>query len=118
MASGLCRRQAMLSFTQINLHKATQATILAGRGLEGKKQTVTLMTEPYSFANKITGLPNRTKLVYARGKEAPRAGIAATPDVQITAMENWCNKDCAVALTKIRGTQTVLISLYLRGWTD
>ena len=103
----------MLSFTQVNLHKATQATVLVGRGLEGSAQSVVLATEPYTFSNKVTGIPNRAKLVHVRNKDAPRACIITTPDVQITAMESWCNKDCAVALAKIGGRQTVIVSLYL-----
>ena len=74
------------------------------------------MTEPYTHDNKITGLPRGTKLVFARTKDpakSPRAGIAAGPGVNLTAMESWCNRDCAVALARIGGVRTVLISLYL-----
>ena len=106
----------MLSFTQLNLHKATQATLLLGRGLEGKKQTIAMITEPHTYKNKITGMPRGTKAIYARTpdcKPAPRAGIVASLDTKVTAMDSWCNRDCAVALTNIGGQQTVLISLYL-----
>ena len=103
----------MLSFAQVNLHKASQATMLAGGGLEGRNRTILLMTEPYTYANHVVGLPNKTKLVFARSKGIPRACIAATPDVVLTTMENWCNEDCAVALTRVGGTQTVIVSLYL-----
>ena len=48
-----------------------------------------------------------------------------TADANITAMDSWCNRDCAVALAKIGGKQTVLVSLYLDinldvrpGWLD
>ena len=118
----------MLSFTQINLHKATQATLLAGREMEGSKQSILLVTEPHTNYNKITSMPKGTKTVSARLKitDLPtRAGIIASVDVNLTAMESWCNRDCAVALTRIRGVQTVLVSLYLDintevqpGWLD
>ena len=105
----------MLSFSQINLHKASQATLLVGRGMEGSKQSVALLTEPYTVNNKITGMPRGTTTIFARMKnnEAPRAGIVASVGVNLTAMDSWCNKDCAVALTRIGGKQTIVISLYL-----
>ena len=87
--------------------------MLVGRAMEEAKQKIILMTEPYTYANKIVGMPGKSKLIYSRGKETPRAGIAASPDVKITAMENWCSRDCAVGLVKIGGKQTVLVSLYL-----
>ena len=89
--------------------------MLVGRGLEGNKQSVVLLTEPYTVDNKITGMPKGTKAVFARSREpgAPRAGIVSSIDVNLTAMDSWCNRDCAVALARIAGTQTVLISLYL-----
>ena len=105
----------MLSFTQINLHKATQATMLVGRDLEGSKQNVVLMTEPHTVGNRIVGMPKGTKSVYSRVKPselAPRAGIIASTGIKITAMENWCNRDCAVAIAKIGGRQTVICLLY------
>ena len=37
----------------------------------------------------------------------------ASLDVNLTSMDSWCSRDCAVALARIGGTQTVLISLYL-----
>ena len=90
--------------------------MLVGRGLEDKQQSVVLMTEPYTYDNKITGLPNGTKVVYARSVTKGtrvRAGIVASLDVNITSMDGWCNEDCAVALVRIGGEQTVLVSLYL-----
>ena len=106
----------MLSFTQINLHKAAQASVLVGRGLEGQNQTIVLMTEPYTYDGRITGMPKGTKVVYDRKSNrtcAPRAGIVSSLDVHLTAMDSWCNRDCAVALTRVGGIQTVLVSLYL-----
>ena len=105
----------MITFTQINLHKARQATTLVAEGLKGTSQTVVLMTEPYTMAGNITGMPRGTKTIYDRtkGGHAPRAGIVASKDMNLTAMDNWCKKDCAVALAKINGRHTVLISLCL-----
>ena len=84
--------------------------------MEGKSQCVTLMTEPYTYSNKVTGLPKGTSLVYAKNTVAgqpPRAGIIAGLDVRLTAMDTWCNRDCAVALARIGGKQTVIVSLYM-----
>ena len=56
------------------------------------------MTEPYTYGGRITSL------IYTRSKAGelpPRAGILASRDTQVTAMDSWYNKDCAVALAKI-----------------
>ena len=106
----------MLSFTQINLHKAAQATVLAGGGLEGKKSSILMVTEPHTTYGKINGMPKGTKVIHARcvdTNQPPRAGIVSSLDVKLTAMESWCGRDCAVALARIGGDWTVLVSLYL-----
>ena len=90
--------------------------MLVGRGLEGGKQAIVMVTEPYTNRNRITGMPNGTKVIYDRKSnngQPPRAGIIASLDVNLTAMDSWCNRDCAVGLTRIGGAQTVLVSLYL-----
>ena len=89
---------------------------MVGRELEGKKQSIILATEPHIYANKITGMPKGTKSIYYRAgssEPGPRAGIIASLDVKLTAMDSWCSRDCAVALAKIGGRQTVIVSLYL-----
>ena len=90
--------------------------MLAGRGLKGENQSIILMTKPYSYKSKITNMPKGSKAIYARSKNEsfiPRAGIVASLDAKVTAMDSWCNRDCAVALARIGGKQTVLVSLYL-----
>ena len=106
----------MLSFTQVNLHQAAQATSLAGQLLEENKQNIMLLTEPYTCANKVVGMPRGTSSVYASLKgpgPPPRAAIIASLGTKLTAMDNWCNRDCAVGLVKIRGKQTIIASIYL-----
>ena len=106
----------MLSFTQLNLHKAAQATMLVGRGMEGSRQSVLLLTEPHTVGNRIVGMPQGTKGIYMRPNAqapAPRAGIIISSDVKATVMESWCNRDCAVALARVAGKQTVIVSLYM-----
>ena len=107
----------MLSFTQLNLHKATHATVLFGQELQGKTQSINLLTEPHTTMGKITGMPAGTKIIADKSIQAnqlgPRAGIIASRDLTITAMEGWCNRDCAVAITKIHGKQTIVASIYL-----
>ena len=90
--------------------------MLLGQDLKDRSNTVVMITEPYTYGGKIAGLPGGSTIVYARGKKdgpPPRAGILASSNVQITAMDSWCNRDCAVALTRINGRQTIVISLYL-----
>ena len=106
----------MLSFQQVNLHRAAQAALLLGRNMEERRQMIVLVTEPYTVNGKITSMPKGTRCIYARPKgqdTRPRAGIVTTMDVSVTAMDSWCTRDCAVALARIGGKQTVLVSLYL-----
>ena len=117
MTSGVVPRLAMLNFIQINLHKSSQANILVGGEMEGKSQIVVLATEPHTTYNKITNVHRGAKSIFDRSLKvtdrAPRAGIIASKDVQITAMESWCRRDCAVALVKVAGQQTLVASIYL-----
>lgn len=107
----------MLNFIQINLHKSSHANIMVGGEMEGKNQLVVLATEPHTTYNKITNMPKGTKSIFDRSlkptDKAPRAGIIASNDLHITAMESWCKRDCAVALMKIGGKQTLIASVYL-----
>ena len=107
----------MLSFKQINLHKAEQATVLLGQALEGCTHTVSLITEPFTIAGNITGLPRGSKSIYDRSdttkKVGPRAGIIFSKDINMTALEDHSNRDCAAALATIQGKRTLIVSVYL-----
>ena len=39
--------------------------MLVGRGLEGRSNAVVLMTEPYTYEGKITGMQKGIRCVYA-----------------------------------------------------
>ena len=107
----------MLDFVQINLHKASTASLLAGQLLEQRKQKVLMLTEPYTVQSKVVNMPKNTTLIYDRkcSKDGhpPRAAIAASPDLRVNSMDSWCNRDCAVGLVNIHGRQTALVSIYL-----
>ena len=107
----------MLFFKQLNLHKSSQATILAGRDMAGQSKQILLATEPHTSHARVTGMPGGAVLVYDKsiktGQPAPRACIVASRDVNLTAMDGWCSRDCAVALTKVRGKQVIIVSLYM-----
>lgn len=106
----------MLSFTQLNLHKATQATLLLSRELEGKHQVIACLSEPHTTAGRVTGFQSGLDVIYHRGTKgqpAPRAAILASRDLKLTAMDNWCNRDCAVAIANIHGRRTLIASIYL-----
>ena len=107
----------MLSFLQVNLHKAVQATVVLGRDMEDKTQTIALITEPHTVANKITGFPRGTTLAYDKSIPArqpgPRTGIIASKDLKVNMMDNWCHRDCTVAVVKLHGKQVILASIYL-----
>ena len=87
----------MINITKVNLHKSTQATVLLGNEIGGKSGKLAFVTEPYISHGTITGIPNGTTIVQAISKGAPRAGIIASKDLGITAMDGWCTQDFAVA---------------------
>ena len=116
-ASEGCLQQAMLSFIQSNLHKSDLATTLLGQQLSGQSQVITLITEPHTTAGRITGMPRGTTVVSDRtiqpGQPGPRAGIVASRDTNIHSLDRWCSRDCAAAMAKLHGKQTVIASIYL-----
>ena len=79
----------MLKFTQINLHKAHQATLLLGQEMEGQTQVISLVTEPQTTSGKITGMPRGTTVISdkrcnsAHSSQGPRAGIVADRGLQL-----------------------------------
>ena len=106
----------MLSFLQLNLHKATQASMLLGQELAGKSQTVCLITEPHTNYGKVTGMPGGTQVISATPEPhqpGPRAAIVASRDLQIQALSRWCTRDSAVATAKLHGKQVLIASIYL-----
>ena len=106
----------MINFTQLNLHKSSHATLLAGQALESKQFSVALLTEPHMIGNKLHGFPRGTTQIYHRtssDQPAGRAAIVASNDLGLTALGRWCNRDCAVALLKINHKPTILASIYM-----
>ena len=105
----------MHSFLQLNLHKAEQVTVLLGQALGGTAATVAFLTEPHTVRDRVTGMPGHTKLIYDKSGKGgqPRAAILATKDLTVTALETHCSRDCAAALIKLNGRNTVLASIYL-----
>ena len=105
----------MVSFTQVNLHKSKQATLLAGMGMAGRDHVVALLTEPHTIGGRLYGFPKGTQCIYDRTltNTTPRAGIVASRDIPITTLDKWCNRDCAAGLVKINGKQTIIASIYL-----
>ena len=106
----------MLSFTQVNLHKTAQATLLLGREMEGKTQSIAFITEPHTVQGKVTGLPGGTVSIATRTQgtgAAPRAAIIASRDLRLNEMTNLCTRDCAVASAKLHGRLVLLASIYL-----
>ena len=106
-----------MRFTQLNLHKASLATTLAGQAMVGKSEIVHLLTEPHTIRSKLHGVPRGTKAIYDKqikhDEPAPRAAIVFSRDIRLTAMDGWCSRDCAVGLIKIAGKQTMVASVYL-----
>ena len=92
----------MLSFVQLNLHKAEQASVLLGQGLQDRSRCISLMTEPFTVQHCITNMPKGVKLIYAKSTSASlRAAILASKDLTITALDSHCNRDCAAGITTV-----------------
>ena len=107
----------MLRFTQTNLHRAAQATVMLGQELEGLSQSINFICEPHTTQGKITGFPRGTNLIYDKsikpGDPPPRAGIITDRSVNAHGLDHWSNRDCAVATARLHGKQTLLASIYL-----
>ena len=104
----------MPHFIQVNLHKAELATVLLGQKLEGRAECIALLTEPHTVAQRITGMPKKTKIICPKNcNTQPRAGILYSSDLHVTALDSLCHRDCAVGLTTINGKRTLLASIYL-----
>ena len=89
---------------------------MAGQTLNSVQDAVFLITEPYTVAGKVVGMPKGAAVIYKRMKAEdppPRAAIVASPTVGIRALEPWCSRDCAVGTAKLRGRPTLLASIYL-----
>ena len=115
-APGKYGQLAMITFTQTNLHKSAQASILAGQALESSSNKITLITEPHTINNKLYAFPRGTTSIFSTDcsiKLPPRAAIVATKDTGLTSLGKWCHRDCAVGIAKIRGRETVIASVYM-----
>ena len=110
-------KRNMINFTQINLHKASQATLLLGDKIKDTQQQVLLLSEPHTVAGKLVGLPKGTTAIYDKrikeNEPPPRAAIVTSNDITVAALEGWCSRDCAVAIARIRNRQVILMSVYL-----
>ena len=105
-----------MKFLQVNLHKSVQATTLAGQAMESKTSTLSLITEPHTINNALHSFPRGTTIVYDCSKshnQAPRAGIVATKDLQLTSLDKWCGRDCAAGVLKIANRSVLIGSIYL-----
>ena len=116
-APGRTHQQAMLSFIQINLHKASEATSILGREMgQNKKQTLAFIMEPHTVAGRIVGLPGGTDTVYStgadNGREPARAGLAASRDLRLTKLDSLCTRDCAAGMAHLKGRRTLVVSAY------
>ena len=72
-------RLAMIEFVQLNLHKASHATVLLSQTMEGKSNSVYLLTEPHTIKGRITGLPRGTTVVYDRSKQSSTCLLYTSP---------------------------------------
>ena len=91
---------------------------MAGQRMEGQTNMISLLTEPHTIFGKLHGFPGGTAKIYNKTKgqttnTAPRAAIIANKNLNLTALDHWCNKDCAAAIATLNGRRTVIASIYL-----
>ena len=107
----------MVLFTQLNLHKAKQAGILAGQNMEGKDNFISLLTEPHLVYNKLHGFPRGTQIIYdntiPKHKPGPRAAIVCSRELTMTALPQWSGRDCAAAILRLDKEYIIVASVYL-----
>ena len=105
-------KNPFLSFIQVNLKKSFVAAVEMNKRVNEMSQYIALVTEPYRYNNKFCLPPPGSKVIMA-GDEKPRTAIISKGCWNIVALENYCNKDCTVALASNRGEKILLASIYL-----
>ena len=101
-----------MEIVQINMKKAFVAAMELNRKLDGKKDFICLVTEPYRNRNKIAASPNGSTVCNSKGINL-RASIFSNTGSTVLAMDHLCNDDCAVILLKSEGGATLIASVYL-----
>ena len=105
-----------MKFIQLNTHRAQLAAIELHRKLN-LSQEIALITEPYTYRNKLVDIPAGYKAFLTAGVEEgrtrPRAAILLPFGVEAVKLDKFCNRDCEVILCTTTDGKLLLGSIYL-----
>ena len=104
----------MAALIQVNMNRAAVAQVELLSTIVDKKIDLALLQEPVTYLNRLIqippgfeGLPSRTL------GTRPRAAIYAKRNLKLIELSSLQTADCAVALCRLDGRQTVIASCYL-----
>jgi hypothetical protein len=102
----------MLLVSQINLNKSQAATTHLVQSLKGKKNIITLVTEPNTLNGKVTGFPRDLACFYKSEDKRVRAAIAISRNIGGVMLDEYSSKDCVVVMFRSMGNSYLLVSFY------
>ena len=104
-----------MKFIQINTHKAQLAAIELHNSLE-VEQAIAMITEPYTYNNRMVGIPTGYKpFIYtaAVSDPKPRAAILLPHGVEAVQLDQFCTRDSLVLAIALTTGKLILCSAYL-----
>ena len=104
-----------MKFVQINTHKAQLAAIELHNELERVKE-VALITEPYTYKNKIVGLPAGYEAFCGHGGEdgpPARAAILLPRSIPAVKLDQFCSRDSVILVIDTLSGKLIIGSIYL-----
>ena len=103
-----------MKFVQLNTHKAQLAAIELHNELE-LVQEVVLITEPYTYKNKMVGIPTGyTPYIQGTVEDAkPRAAVLLPHGITAVKLEQFCNRDSIILIVDTLTGKLIVGSIYL-----
>ena len=104
-----------MKFIQLNTHKAQLAAIELHNELD-RSQSVALITEPYTYKNRMVGIPQGyTPYIHSNNDEdpKPRAAVLLPHGVDAVRLEQFCNRDSMAIKISLLSGKLILCSAYL-----
>ena len=104
----------MVDIIQINMNRAAVAQAELAIRVANNKLDIALLQEPITYGGKLIQVPPGYEGFPSRTLEVrPRAAIYAKRSLKLIELNSLQSTDCAVALLKLNGRQTVVASCYL-----
>ena len=103
----------MLHFIQLNMHRATAASVLLQQQLQSVP-AICMLTEPCTAFKKVAQVPKGYVCLPGTTRpERPRTAILIPRNLPHVFIEQLSNQDCTVALLQAERGKVILASIYL-----